>query len=122
MCILLIFKNLFLEGKGDKSDKGRVGGPLATSSPDTKEKKAKQNKAMDNAANGSKDAKEHMDVEEAQSRMEDRKGAHPEKSSTASDSTHMEFNLDEFLKIDTLPLLMVSISSVSNEDNKIFSH
>ncbi|KAK3933328.1 Eukaryotic translation initiation factor 4E transporter [Frankliniella fusca] len=94
------------DGKGSKSDKSRAGGPLATSSPDTKEKRAKQNKTV--SENDSKDQKDRMDVTEGSSaQIENGRPDTAEKAGNAQPtSAHMEFNLDDFLKIDTLPSIL----------------
>lgn len=90
-----------LDGKGDKSDKSRAGGPLATSSPDTKEKKAKQLKSLIDASGDGKDVKGKSDGGSAQ--VENGKGGR------ASETQQLDFNLDEFLKSDSLPMLMVCV-------------
>ncbi|XP_034237032.1 eukaryotic translation initiation factor 4E transporter-like isoform X3 [Thrips palmi] len=86
------------DGKGDKSDKSRAAGPLATSSPDTKEKRAKQLKSLTDASGNGKDVKEKLDSEPAQ--VENGKAGH------ASETPQLDFNLDDFLKSDSLPMLM----------------
>ncbi|XP_026288809.1 eukaryotic translation initiation factor 4E transporter isoform X3 [Frankliniella occidentalis] len=91
------------DGKGDKS---RAGGPLATSSPDTKEKRAKQNRTLAEAANDSKEHKERMDIsEDSSARVENGRADIAEKAGNSTNSAHIDFNLDDFLKIDSLPLL-----------------
>lgn len=103
--IYSFFYSGLTDTKSDKSDKSRVGGPLATSSPDTKEKRAKQSRNTDGAGD-SKDIKERMDVSEEASKSENGRAGSSEKP-TRGDSAQMDFNLDDFLKIDSLPLLMV---------------
>lgn len=79
---------------------------MATSSPDTKEKRAKQSRNTDGSGD-SKDIKERMDVSEEAPKSENGRAEFSEKP-TRGDSAQMDFNLDDFLKIDSLPLLMVS--------------